>query len=45
MKTETKDKIMDFIVDVIMMGLLFALLFSIAEVFYIMLRPIKRLFI
>lgn len=45
MKTETKDKIIDFVVDVIMLGLLFSLFFSIVQVFLILLRPVKRWFI
>lgn len=44
LKTETKDKIMDFVVDVIMIGLLLSLLFSILQVFVILLHPVKRWF-
>lgn len=44
MKTETKDKIIDFVVDVIMIGLLLSLVFSILQVFYILLHPVKRWF-
>lgn len=44
MKTETKDKIVDFVVDVIMLGLLFSLFFSIVQVFLILLRPVNRWF-
>jgi hypothetical protein len=44
MKTETKDKIVDMIVDIVVIGSLLAFLFAVLQTLWILIRPVKRLF-